>query len=266
MVNHYQYCQNDAHQAYSLAMNRKKHKRTDQRSRRVSEKNSRGSSGHANRNLLIGGVAAIVVVAGLIMLAMVNNQASPTATNVSAGNGSTPQDEPKFTITPNPPTTTGAAQSGGPQFTITVGSPPATPILEGTAAPDFTLHDLKGRPVQLSKLRGKVVAVNFWATWCGPCRIEMPGLVKVYDKYREKGLEIVGVSLDQAGSQVVQEFVDKNGIKFPVALDTAQVAQRYGGVTGIPTTFVIDRQGRVAKKQVGLVDETWFENTITPLL
>jgi peroxiredoxin len=76
----------------------------------------------------------------------------------------------------------------------------------------------------------------------------------------------VGVSLDQAGSQVVQEFVDKNGIKFPVALDTAQVAQRYGGVTGIPTTFVIDRQGRVAKKQVGLVDETWFENTITPLL
>lgn len=246
-------------------MSRKKHKCLNQRPSGSTPHHRSGPSGHSRRTFFIAVTAVLVIGAGFLV-AMVVNSVWPTATRTSEEQSATQQDEPKFTITPNPPTTTGTAPAGKPQFTITVGSPPANPIHEGMAAPDFTLPDLKGRPVQLAKLRGKVVAINFWATWCGPCRVEMPSLAKVYDKYREKGLEIVGISLDQGGAQVVQDFVHKHGIKFPVVLDTAHVAQRYGGVTGIPTTFIIDRQGRIANKQIGLVDEAWLEKAITALL
>jgi peroxiredoxin len=139
-------------------------------------------------------------------------------------------------------------------------------VTVGSVAPDFVLQDLKGRPVQLSKLRGRVVVVNFWATWCGPCRAEIPGIVKVYKQYRQKGLEIVGISLDQAGRDVVEDFVKENGIRYPVALDTSQVAQQYGGITAIPTTFIIDRQGRIAKRHVGYMDQASFEAMIAPVI
>jgi len=196
----------------------------------------------------------------------VNEKASPSTTQVPTGTSATQQDAPKFTVTTSPPAGSSAAQPGSPQIVITPNPPAASPA-PGSAAPEFVLQDLKGRPIQLSKLRGRVVVVNFWATWCGPCRMEIPGFVKVYEKYREKGLEIVGISINDAGLEVVRDFVAKNSINYPVALDTGQVAQRYGGITRIPTTFIIDRQGRIAKDQIlGAMPETSFEEMIKPLL
>jgi peroxiredoxin len=240
-------------------MTQKKHKKADRRSSKLMKKNSR-VAGRANRKLFIGVAVVTVLVAGLIM-AMVNNQASPPATNTAA---SSPKTAPGSS--PNTAARSSPAQQDAPKFTVTVNPPAATAVAEGAPAPDFTLQDLNGRPVQLSKLRGRVVVVNFWATWCGPCRAEIPGFVKAYEQYQPKGLEIVGVSLDHAGRDVVQDFVKKNGIGYPVALDAGQIAQQYGGVTGIPTTFVVDRQGRIAKKHIGSMDQSSFEAMIKPLL
>lgn len=210
---------------------------------------------------------------------MVQEETSPTtaSTPTSASSATkTPEPaQPQIQITPTP-------EQGDSPLTITVNdsnqsatnpsplkitmNPPAAVPATGTVAPDFTLQDLNGRTVQLSRLRGKVVVVNFWATWCGPCKAEIPGFINVYNKYKRKGLEIIGISLDTAGADVVAEFVKKYSINYPVALDKSATQQKYGGVTGIPTTFIIDRQGRIAKRHVGYMDQTAFEKMVSPLL
>jgi cytochrome c biogenesis protein CcmG/thiol:disulfide interchange protein DsbE len=249
-------------------MSKKKHRKSNRQSGRAT-KNNQPVPSRSNRKLFIGAaVVAVLSVAGLIM-AMVNQEPSPKPTNAQANSTTAQQTAPppQFAVTASPPASSGSTQptASPPQFTVTINPPAASPT-PGTPAPDFTLQDLKGRPVQLSKLRGKVVVVNFWATWCGPCRAEIPGFVKVYEKYREKGLEIVGISMDYAGREVVEAFVKKNDMTYPVAIDLSQVPQQYGGVQGIPTSFIIDRQGRVAKKHIGYMDQTAFENMIEPLL
>ncbi len=133
-------------------------------------------------------------------------------------------------------------------------------------APDFTLQDLSGQPVHLSDFKGKVVILDFWATWCSPCRQEIPHFVSLYDKYKSKGLEIVGASLDQGGVLVVAPFVKDQGIHYSVVMADDKTTQAYGGVVGIPTTFIIDRQGRIVQKYVGYRDEQVFESAIQPLL
>jgi peroxiredoxin len=133
-------------------------------------------------------------------------------------------------------------------------------------APDFTLKTLAGDEVELSKLRGKVVIVNFWATWCGPCRAEIPHLNALYDKYAAKGLEIVGVSLDRTGEAGVRAFVEKNGMRYIVAMGNSDVVVKYGGVSAIPTTFIIDREGKVRGRWEGFRDESAMVAAILPLL
>jgi len=110
------------------------------------------------------------------------------------------------------------------------------------------------------------VIVDFWATWCGPCRVEIPHFVKMQDKYKDKGLEIVGLSLDAGGASDVAPFVQKNNINYTMLLASKDTADLYGGVLGIPTTFVIDRQGRIVKKFVGVAPPEAFEEAIQPLL
>lgn len=133
-------------------------------------------------------------------------------------------------------------------------------------APNFSLKTGEGQVVELAKLKGKVVVVNFWATWCGPCRSEIPGMLEVYGKYKEKGVEIVGVSLDRGGWKDVTPFVKKFSITYPVVVGDGPLVEAYGGVEAIPTTFFVDRKGNIVKKHVGYMSKEDFEKNIRAAL
>lgn len=133
-------------------------------------------------------------------------------------------------------------------------------------APDFTLNDLNGKPVQLSQSRGKVVILDFWATWCPPCKAEIPHFKELYTQYQPKGLEIIGIALDQGGVADVAPFARELAINYPLVIGNPQVVESYGGIRGIPTTFLIDKKGRIAAKYVGYQDKQVFEKEIQRLL
>jgi len=137
-------------------------------------------------------------------------------------------------------------------------------LAAGDAAPNFALKTADGKTVELKKLSGKVVVVNFWATWCGPCRVEIPGMLEVYGKYKAKGLEIVGISLDRGGWSVVTPFVEKMKITYPVVLGDGDVADAWGGIQAIPATFVVDRKGKIVERHVGAVSQEDFEKLVKP--
>ena len=126
--------------------------------------------------------------------------------------------------------------------------------VEGKLAPDFTLNDINGHPVKLSSLRGNVVLVNFWATWCPPCREEVPSLVRMTQAMRGKHFQLLAVSIDEGGKAAVEDFFKKSGSVLPALFDTdGAVSKRYG-TTGVPETFVIDTKGVIMKKVVGGMD------------
>jgi peroxiredoxin len=133
-------------------------------------------------------------------------------------------------------------------------------------APDFTLSNGYGQTITLSKYRGKVVILNFWATWCPPCKAEIPGFISLYEKYRLKGLEIIGISIDQAGWNVVHNFIQEFEINYPVVMANRKVIQNYGGIQSIPITFIVDRKGRIYTKLMGYRNEKLFEDIISQLL
>ncbi len=132
-------------------------------------------------------------------------------------------------------------------------------------APDFSLQDLDGKPLDLANYRGKVVLLDFWATWCAPCRGEIPHFVEFQDKYRDHGLQVIGISMDD-GPKPVHEFYRQFKMNYPVALGNEKVAGAYGGVLGLPVTFLIGRDGRVAAKYVGEVQMPTLEQAIESLL
>jgi peroxiredoxin len=136
----------------------------------------------------------------------------------------------------------------------------------GDAAPSWTLQDLSGKTVQLSDFKGKVVILNFWATWCTPCREEIPSFIALQSKYSENGLVIVGVSMDQGGPAIVKAFADTQMINYPIVLGDPLIAASYGGIMILPTTFVIDRDGKITNIQEGFDDTTTFETELLPLL
>ncbi len=136
----------------------------------------------------------------------------------------------------------------------------------GGSAPNFALKTADGRTVELRALQGKVVVVNFWATWCGPCKAEIPGMMKVYEKYRNQGLEIVGIALDNGGWNDVNPFVARMNMTYPVVLGDESVTNSYGGVDAIPTTVIVDREGNIAVRHVGYLTQDEFEKQIRNLL
>lgn len=135
-----------------------------------------------------------------------------------------------------------------------------------TPAPSWELTDLAGKTVRSADLKGKVVILNFWATWCGPCRAEIPDFIALQKQYGSQGLVIVGASVDQAGPEVVKKFVQQQGMNYPVAVADSKMQDAFGGIEAIPTTFVIDRQGNIVGRHVGLTPKEDFESEIEPLL
>jgi len=126
-------------------------------------------------------------------------------------------------------------------------------------APDFVLEDLNGNEITLDDFEGKVLFINFWATWCPPCREEIPGFVEVYETYSENGMEILGVSLDQRGVEVVKKFAEMYDVNYPMAMGTTQFVQDYQPGQYIPTTIIIDPEGRIRDRHVGYLDKATLE-------
>jgi thiol-disulfide isomerase/thioredoxin len=136
----------------------------------------------------------------------------------------------------------------------------------GTPAPDFTLETLDGKSVSLSSLRGKAVVVNFWATWCGPCKIETPWLVEMQNQYGAQGLQIVGVAMDDSGKDEIARFAKNMGMNYPVALGKEAVGDAYGGVSYLPESFFVGRDGKIVDKIMGLEGRSEIEDAIKKAL
>ncbi len=134
------------------------------------------------------------------------------------------------------------------------------------ALPSFQLTTLDGRSISSAELRGSVVLVNFWATWCPPCRLEMPGFQKVYDRKKANGFVVLGISTDAGGPDAVKRFLAERGITYPVAMASGGVAQRLGGVNLLPTSFLIDRQGRIRHEVRGIFASFALEQAVNRLL
>ncbi|MBI2844922.1 MAG: redoxin domain-containing protein [Chloroflexi bacterium] len=155
-------------------------------------------------------------------------------------------------------------------FPVSLGTPGiirSGSIAEGAPAPDFTLDTLDGGQVTLSDLRGQAVVINFWTSWCGPCRIETPLLVETYNKYREQGLVILGLNITKLDNlDDVKAFVEEFTVLYPIPLDkTGEVSQDYQ-VLGLPTTFFVDRQGIIRKIYTGLLNESLIDDFLSLVL
>ena len=128
-------------------------------------------------------------------------------------------------------------------------------------APEFTLSDTNGDSLSLSDYKGRVVIINFWATWCAPCREEIPGFIKLQEKYNGE-LAILGISVDQDGPRVVPPFMERYGINYPVLYADGEIIRNYGGISGVPTTFLLDRNLVVQRYYVGYRPDYVFERDI----
>jgi thiol-disulfide isomerase/thioredoxin len=132
-------------------------------------------------------------------------------------------------------------------------------------APAISLTDIEGKKLDLVDYKGKVVVLDFWATWCGPCRIEIPGFVEMQNKYAQQGFSVIGISLDDEPEPVVQ-FYKEFKMNYPVAVGNQRVGEIYGGILGLPTTFVIGRDGRIYAKHIGAEDVSVIEDEVQQLL
>jgi peroxiredoxin len=138
--------------------------------------------------------------------------------------------------------------------------------VRGVPAPDFELASLDGKKVRLSDFRGKAVVLNFWATWCSPCKVEMPWFVDLQKKYGNDGLVILGVAMDDSEAPKIAEFTSELGVNYPVLLGTDEVSEQYGNVQFLPTTFYIDREGKIIGKGTGLIGRAEIEENIQKAL
>lgn len=139
-------------------------------------------------------------------------------------------------------------------------------ITQSTIAPDFSLESLDGKTMRLSDLRGKAVLLNFWATWCGPCKIEMPWFVELQKQYGSQGLQIVGVAMDDGSKEDIAKFAKDMGVNYPILIGKESVGDAYGGVPALPQTFLIGRDGKIVDKIVGLRGKAEIEDSIKKAL
>jgi thiol-disulfide isomerase/thioredoxin len=139
-------------------------------------------------------------------------------------------------------------------------------LTKSAPAPDFTLQSLDGKNMSLSDLRGKAVLLNFWATWCGPCKIEMPWFIELQKQYGSQGLQIVGVAMDDSSKEDIAKFANDMGVNYPVLLGKEAVGDAYGGVPALPETFFIGRDGKIVDKIIGLKGRAEIEDSIKKAL
>jgi thiol-disulfide isomerase/thioredoxin len=139
-------------------------------------------------------------------------------------------------------------------------------VTKSSVAPDFTLDSLDGKKVSLSEMRGKAVLLNFWATWCGPCKIETPWLVELQNQYGPQGLQVIGVAMDDSGKDDIAKFAKEMGMNYPVLLGKEAVGDAYGGVPALPESFFIGRDGKIVGKIMGLESRSEIEDSIKKAL
>jgi len=132
-------------------------------------------------------------------------------------------------------------------------------------APEFALKDINGQPLSLAQYKGKVVLLDFWATWCAPCKVEIPHFIEMQNAYGPQGLQIIGLSMDD-DAKPVKKFVEEMKINYPVAIGDEKLASKYGGVLGLPIAFLIDKEGRIVHKHVGETTPDVFEKEVEELL
>ena len=146
----------------------------------------------------------------------------------------------------------------------------AGPVVLGgdtlAVAPDFRLPRLDGGTLRLSDYRGRVVLLNFWATWCPPCRAEIPDLVELQRTWAAEGLEVIGVSLDEEGFEAVRPFAEAYDINYPLVVDDGTVAAQFGSLYGLPTTLILDKEGRIVQRVIGLFPTEQMRPTLEALL
>ena len=141
-----------------------------------------------------------------------------------------------------------------------------TRLTQSSPAPDFSLESLDGKTTRLSDFRGKAVLLNFWATWCGPCKIEMPWFVDFQKQYGSQGLQIVGVAMDDASKEDIGKFARDMGVNYPILIGKEAVGDQYGGIPGLPETFLIARDGKIVDKIIGLRGKAEIEDAIKKAL
>ena len=141
-----------------------------------------------------------------------------------------------------------------------------TRLAQSSPAPDFSLQSLDGKTTRLSDFRGKAVLLNFWATWCGPCKIEMPWFVDFQKQYGSQGLQIVGVAMDDASKEDIGKFARDMGVNYPILIGKEAVGDQYGGIPGLPETFLIARDGKIVDKIIGLRGKAEIEDAIKKAL
>ena len=151
-----------------------------------------------------------------------------------------------------------AARRNGPSL--------APRLALASPAPDFTLQSLDGKTMRLSDFRGKAVLLNFWATWCGPCKIEMPWFVELQNQYAAQGFQIVGVAMDDASKEDISKFAKDMGVNYPILIGKESVGDEYGGVPALPESFLIGRDGKIVDKILGLRGKAEIEDAIKKAL
>ena len=207
-------------------------------------------------------------------------------TNGRSPEGLTPQPPPPQPPVPEPPVPQPGPQRGGrnPLALVVVAVVAAGMLYFGfhaarrsnsdapailsksTPAPDFTLERLDGGNMKLSDLRGKAVLLNFWATWCGPCKIETPWLVELQKQYGSQGLQVIGVAMDDSGKDDIARFAKDMGVNYPVLLGKEAVGDEYGGVPALPESFFIGRDGKIVDRIIGLKGRADIEDAIKEAL
>lgn len=140
------------------------------------------------------------------------------------------------------------------------------PAKERKKAPEFKLKDSDGKVVSLSQYKGKAVLLNFWATWCGPCKVEIPWFIEFETKFKDQGFAVLGVAMDEEGWEVIKPYITDKKVNYRVLAGDDPTAQLYGGVESLPTTFLIDKNGMVAGVHVGLVSKSEYEKDIQALI
>ena len=149
----------------------------------------------------------------------------------------------------------------------TAGDTPALkPGGERKAAPAFALKDVNGATVTLADFKGQVVLINFWATWCGPCKVEIPWFIEFQQKYKDRDFSVLGISMDEDGWKSVKPYLVEHKLNYRVVIGGETLTDLYGGIDSLPTSFIVDRTGRLAATHIGLADKSEYQNEIIKLL